>query len=172
MMRHRARVARAIVTAAVTLAFAAPAAATMSLQRLPLETVTSEAGRIVHGKVTDVRSGTDESGTPATWVTFDVTRTLKGERAARVTVKQFGRADGAIGRIPGVPLYAPGEEVIVFLRPEGARGFTSPVGFEDGVYRVTAPDGRRTVHNGAGDTRTDVDAFIAEVERLVAAQRR
>jgi len=47
-----------------------------------------------------------------------VSRTLKGEQAARVTVKQFGRAEGTIGRVPGVPTYRQGEELVVFLRPE------------------------------------------------------
>jgi len=55
-------------------------------------------------------------------VTFDVARTLKGRHVARVTIKQFGRSDVALGRIPGMPTYAPGEEIVVFLRAESRAG--------------------------------------------------
>lgn len=151
---------------------ASPSSATMTLGRLPLTTVTSEAGRILHGTVVDVRSDADESGAPATWVTFEVRRTLKGADAPRVTIKQFGRSTDGIGRVPGLPSYVKGEEVVVFLRPDSARGFTSPVGFDDGVYRVTTSDGARTVRSAGNETRRDVEAFLDEVARLVAAQQR
>jgi hypothetical protein len=155
------------------LASASPAAATMTLGRLPLATVTAESGRIVHATVADVRSDVDESGAPATWVTFDVQRTLKGSAATRVTVKQFGRGANELGHLPGTPGYARGEEVVVFLRRESARGFTSPVGLADGVYRVTTRDGRRTARTAdASGGDKDLDAFLAEVEGLVAAQRK
>lgn len=153
------------------LVFASRASATMTLGRLPLATVTSESGRIVHATVSDVRTGEDESGMPATWITFAVRRTVKGAAASEVTIKQFGRSDQVVGRIPGQPSFTKGEELVVFLRPESRRGFTSPVGLEDGVYRVTATDGRRTARTPGGDAK-DVDAFLADVERLVTEQDR
>jgi hypothetical protein len=168
----RVRVIATILACASALAGTArPAAATMSLGRLPLATVTSEAGRIVHATVADVRSGNDAEGTPATWVSFTVKRTVKGAAAGAITVKQFGRSDQAIGRVPGQPSFTKGEELVVFLRPESGRGFTSPVGLADGVYRVSTRGGARTARAADGAAQ-DLDAFLADVERLVAEQRR
>jgi len=172
MIQTPNRIRSVIAAVAATLAVGAPGAAMMTRGPLPLVTIAYEAGRIVHGTVSDVRSGIDESGTPVTWVTFDVARTLKGPHAARVTIKQFGRSDIALGRIPGMPTYAPGEEVVVFLRPESRRGFTSPVGLDGGVYRVREEAGRRSARNGNGDTRPNVDAFLDDLERLVGSPMR
>ncbi len=164
---------RAIVTVLLftSLVLARPAPATMTLGRLALATVTSESDRIVHATVAAVRSGNDDAGTPATWVTFAVRRTVKGPATAEITIKQFGRGEQALGRVPGQPPFAKGEELVVFLRPESRLGFTSPVGLDEGVYRVTTTDGHRTARAADGDAK-DVDAFLADVERLVAAQRR
>src|SRR5215813_11498872 len=86
---------------------AVPAAATMLLRRVPLEVAAAEAVRIVHATVVDVHSDRDEWGAPATWITLDVARTLKGTVPRHLTIKQFGTAaplgDGALTRIPGLP---------------------------------------------------------------------
>ena len=43
----------------------------------------------------------DESGLPATWITFDVARTLKGESATTLTIKQSVLAEEAArGSVP------------------------------------------------------------------------
>jgi len=60
------RISTALLLAYALCADASPAAATMTIGRLALATVTRESGRIVHATVTDVRSEKDESGTPAT----------------------------------------------------------------------------------------------------------
>ena len=60
----------------------------------------------------------------------------------------------------------------MFLRRESAHGFTSPVGFRDGVYRVRA-EGPRLVTRGpdsaaqGGETSEDVNALLDRVEELV-----
>src|SRR5215510_10681166 len=114
-----------------------PAAATTLLRRVPLELAAAEAVRIVHATVVDVHSDRDEWGAPATWVTLEVARTLKGAVPHHLTIKQFGTAeplgDGSLTRIPGLPRYVVGEEVVLFLRADSARGFTSPVGLGQGV---------------------------------------
>jgi len=167
-----------LVAAASVIVGVARAEATMLLQRMSLESVTAEAGRIVHGTVTDVRSGRDERGIPATWVTLDVARTVKGSRVTHLTMKQFGTmeplADGAIGSVPGLPRYRSGEEVVIFLRTESAHGFTSPVGLQDGVYRVRTEGADRMLRGPDSDARATappqkVDAFLDRVETLVRA---
>src|ERR1700752_1234667 len=97
----------------VFLLFAVPASATTMVKRMPLDEVTSKAGRIVHGTVTNVRSDRDESGMPATWVTLEVKSTLKGRAVKEFPLKQAGvpepLPDGTITRIPGMPRYTVGE---------------------------------------------------------------
>jgi hypothetical protein len=160
------------VASVVLLLAAGPASATM-VERMPLARVTKEAGRIVQGRVVAVRSGRDRAGLPATWITFDVSRTLKGRRARRLTIKQYGAAtplpDGTVSRISGLPRYAVGEEAVVFLRPASRRGFTSPVGLGQGVYRVVRRPAARALALGdlPTDAPADLDELLGKVTALV-----
>ena len=148
------------------------AEATVLARAMSLETTTSKAERIVYGTVDDVRVGIDESGMPATWVTFVVARTLKGRADARVTIKQLGNSAAtsgdAIARIPGLPRYTPGEELVVFLRAGSERGFTSPIGFERGVYRVSTKGDRRAARAGTTGEDVHIDRLLARIAELVA----
>ena len=163
------RLASGIVWICVALA-TVPAAATTLMRRVPLELAAAEAARIVHATVVDVHSDRDEWGAPATWITLDVARTLKGAVPRHLTIKQFGTAaplgDGVLTRIPGLPRYAVGEELVLFLRGDSARGFTSPVGFGQGVFRVVRRGGRRTVQGDLSRKEEDLTVFLARVERL------
>jgi len=163
------RLSSGIVWISVALA-AVPAAATTLMRRVPLELAAAEAARIVHATVVDVHSGRDEWGAPATWITLDVARTLKGAVPRHLTIKQFGTAaplsDGTLTRIPGLPRYAVGDELVLFLRGDSARGFTSPVGLGQGVYRVVHRGGRGTVQGDLSRKEEDLTTFLARVERL------
>jgi hypothetical protein len=152
-----------------------PARATMMLRRLPLEAIAAGAARIVHGRVIDVVSGRDASGMPASWVTIDVDRPLKGASAGPLTIKQLGAMeplpDGAVGAVAGLPRWRRGEEVVVFLRGESRRGFTSPVGLGQGVFRVRPVRGRRTVRSDTGEGAEELDAFLERVQKLAGDGR-
>jgi len=135
---------------------------------MPLARVAREAARIVEATVVDVQAGRDESGLPATWITLDVTRSVKGRDAGRITIKQYGVGtpldDGIVTTIAGLPSYHPGDEVVLFLRAESRRGFTSPVGLAQGTYRVRRAGSRRLVRGERpGDASRDVDQFLSEV---------
>jgi len=143
----------------------------MVVERLSLERVTHAAARIVHGTVLEVRSARDASGLPATWITLDVVRTLKGPHAERLTIKQLGvaapLADGTITRIAGLPQYHVGEEVVLFLHGVSTRGFTSPVGLGQGAYRVGR--GARVRSDAGPGASRDLEDFLAEVARQSAS---
>jgi hypothetical protein len=163
---------RAALVWALVLAAAGWAVADTS-PRMPRERIVRTAARIVHGTVVEVSEGRDASGTPSTWVTLDVARTLKGESQSRVTFKQIGvstpLADGAVAWIVGLPSYRIGDEVVLFLRGESMQGFTSPVGFAQGAYRVARDRGGARVSDGAGDIGQPLEQLLADVERLVAS---
>jgi hypothetical protein len=151
------------VTIAVALLCAALTgrAAAMSVLPLDLGRLTGDAGRIFVGRVERVDAGRDASGLPAVWTTFAVDETLKGAADARVTLKQLGATFGAGGRIApqvGLPRYAVGESVVLFVHPESPLGFTSPVGLGQGVFRIHEHDGQRVVENDVGNRNLTSDA--------------
>jgi len=139
---------------------------------LSLARVTGLAARIVQATVLEVRSGRDDAGLPATWITLAVARTLEGPHSQRITIKQFGVAtplpDGTITRIAGMPQYRAGQEVVLFHHGESRRGFTSPIGLGQGAYRVSRGAAGAQVHNDAGGAR-NLEDFLAEVERRAVA---
>ena len=147
----------------------------MVLVSMSLEKTVREAGRVLCAKVLDVRTGEDSDGLPATWVTIAVKRSLKGGAESRIEIKQFGQASGASGKfsvqVPHVPQYTVDEELVLFLRHESARGFTSPVGFENGVYRVRLEEGRRVARTRNGQEGTALDRLLSEIERIVAGSK-
>jgi hypothetical protein len=166
------RPAGALAGLALALLVAAgPASATM-VERMPLARVTKEAGRIVQGRVVEVHGGRDRSGLPATWITFDVSRTLKGRHRRRIRIKQYGTSgplpDGGVSRISGLPRYVVGEEAVVFLRAASRRGFTSPVGLGQGVYRVVRRPAARAlaVSDLPTDGPADLDELLGKVAEL------
>jgi hypothetical protein len=148
-------------------------AAAMDALPLAFPDVVARADRIVHGTVVDVASGRDADGIPATWVTLDVSESLKGEAERRFTFKQLGvatpLADGTMLRLPGLPRPRPGDEVVLFLHRPSGRGFTSPVGLGQGFYRVEANAGSRRVARSVGpDAPEPLAKFLDRVRAAVA----
>lgn len=142
--------------------------------RLPLGQVARKADRIVHATVSDVRVGRDGNGLPATWATLDIRRSLKGRASGTIVIKQYGTAtplaDGTVTRVAGLPRYVAGDEIVLFLRPESPLGFTSPVGFGQGTYRVHGQGGRRRVRGDqAPEPGRDLEQFLSEVEQLAGS---
>ena len=162
------RVAGRLAVALAIVAGIAGSSPAMDVRRLGFDEVVERADCIVHGTVSSVASGRDEAGIPATWVTLAVAECLKGGTGPSLTLKQVGvqepMADGTLLRIPGLPRYRAGDEVVLFLHAPSGRGFTSPVGLGQGVYRIRATPGGRTVRSAA--TRAapqDLDALLADV---------
>jgi hypothetical protein len=146
-----------------------------SVQHLTLDQTVQRAERIVHATVTEMHSGRDDAGLPATWITLHVAQTLKGAQRKQFTIKQYGVAeplpDGSVTRIAGLPRYAVGEEVVLFLHAESRRGFTSPVGLGQGCYRINRTALRPRVRREAGGGATDLDEFLSTVQRLTTADQ-
>jgi hypothetical protein len=146
-----------------------PAHAATMVKPMTLEEVTAESQHVVHAVVTSVTSGRDESGVPSTWTTFAVAETLKGDDAPTFTIKQFGVAtplsDGTVARLAGLPSYEVGEEVVVFLRDPSRRGFTSPVGLGQGIYRVKRHGTKPEVRSDDQPQGVqDLDALVTKVK--------
>ncbi|HWQ35966.1 MAG TPA: hypothetical protein VNQ79_24195 [Blastocatellia bacterium] len=120
-----------------------------------LNELTAGAGRIVHGRIAEVRRGVhpDYSHIAVTFVTLDVVETLKGAAAGRITFMQFAGATQGQAHNYHLPKYMVGEEVVLFLYPESRYGFTSPVGEGQGKFLVSNDlrTGRRALMNERGN---------------------
>ena len=151
---RRSRVALLATLAMVVLASAVPSPA-MTLLPLGLAELTDGAARIFVARVERVAVGHDAHGLPAVWTTFAVAETLKGPVDAHVTVKQLGASFGGTGAhvVPhaDVPRYEAGESVVLFVHPESALGFTSPVGLGQGCFRIHDRGGTTVAVNDVGN---------------------
>ncbi len=108
-------------------------------RQVNLNEMTAGAGRVVHGRISEVRRGVhpDYNHIAVTFVTLDVIEMLKGRAATRLTFMQFAGAAQARTHNYHLPKYAVGEEVVLFLYPESRYGFTSPVGEGQGKFQVS-----------------------------------
>jgi hypothetical protein len=107
------------------------------------------AERIVVGRVTGVRLGSHPRypRVVVTHVTLRVNETWKGDQTGTLSFMQFGDASARgraatagdrvrSPRIPGLPTYSVGEEVLLFLHRPSRAGLTSPVGGPAGKVAV------------------------------------
>ena len=138
--------------------------------RLAFEDVVDRAACIVHGTVREVASGRDADGIPATWITLDVAECLKGHAERSLTFKQVGvqdpLPDGSLLRMSGLPRYRVGDEVVVFLHAPSGRGFTSPVGLGQGLYRAEPAAKGRAVRSALSTGPSEeLPAFLERVRR-------
>ncbi len=154
----RGRRARLVVLVLLLLGPPAGAARAVTLLPLDLPQLTGRADRIFVGRVETVATGRDANGVPAVWTTFTVEQPLKGWTGSapdHVTLKQLGASFGGAAApvVPNamLPRYREGEAVVLFVHADSALGFTSPVGFGQGCFRIDERDGARTVENDVGN---------------------
>lgn len=125
------------------------------------------AGTIFHGRCLSKKEVLDGEPVPYTKYTFLVLEAVKGLKDAQgktpksITSRHAGvetalrRPDGLESppfRL-GVPEYAVGEEVVLFLTEESSVGLCAPVGLSQGKFRVTKKDGGTFVKNRHGNRR-------------------
>lgn len=137
------------------LALAAPARATVVLE-VGLDEMSRASDVIFHGTVTrtDVVALRGDATRLVTDVTFSLTEVLKGRALApdpKFTLRLFGGARGGLElRIPGMPRFVVGDEVVMFLeRTEGGFAIT---GLSQGRFGVR-PDpetGEKVVDRSLG----------------------
>jgi hypothetical protein len=114
-----------------------------------------------------------------TYTTFQVSRTLKGQAADTLTVKQVGgTADGYTQKVSGVRQFQEGEDALLFLRSSVAGdGTLVVVGLMQGNFRMARSDsGETLVSNGiSGAHQYDhgrVETFTGTSMRLEAVEAR
>lgn len=92
------------------------------------------------------------SGRVATFTTFQILESLKGNPGTTYTIKQVGGQlpdSPIVEHITGVPQFAVGQRYLVFVPAPSRIGFASPVGLTQGVFTAKEnASGETTVSNG------------------------
>jgi hypothetical protein len=142
------------------LAFALPAKASLVLE-CGFDSLHRKAGTLFHGKCLERKEVVDGKPLPYTEYTFEVIQAVKGCKDGQgkamktITIRHVGttkgrpRKDGLV-EAPlrfGLPEYAVGEEVVVFLTRESRLGLCAPVGLSQGKFSVVGKDQKLFVKN-------------------------
>jgi hypothetical protein len=151
MREYRARILALGVLAAVSLA-----ALTANAQRgaltasRSLDQLADEAEVIVHGTVSSARVEPHPQlkNLMTVVINMQVAETLKGSPRRTLQFRQYiwdarDRLDSA--------RYLKGQELLLMLGPVSRYGFTSPVGLEQGRFRITRQNGQVMAENGRGN---------------------
>jgi hypothetical protein len=90
-------------------------------------------------------------------VTIAVAKTFKGQAAATVTFRQYV---WNVKEVTGVGGYHKSQELLLFLNPTSLYGLTSPVGMDQGRFRVLHDNqGNRYAVNGRGNVGLFADVI-------------
>jgi hypothetical protein len=116
----------------------------------PLDRLTSEAQVIIRGRIASARIEPHPQLTNlmTVVVSVNVDETLKG--SARRTI-EFRQYVWDIRDQRNAAGYMKGEEMILMLGPVSQYGLTSPVGLDQGRFRVVREKGQATAVNGRGN---------------------
>lgn len=143
-------VPRILIAALLTLALAAPAAAT-TVVPMSVEELTRASSNVVRARAIESHSEWNTQHTLIyTYTRFQLLSTLKGESSTEFVVRQLGgHAEGYTQKVSGVRHFTAGEEVVLFLRPSEASGMFAVTGLFQGNFAVRrSPQGEALVSNG------------------------
>ncbi|MFQ5669361.1 MAG: hypothetical protein ACE5HD_02435 [Acidobacteriota bacterium] len=136
---RRKRLSRVCLAACLVLA-AAPGAGSRAsrVRSLDLPEMVRAAGTIFSGRVLKTAPHRIHN-LPATRVTFKVEESLRGAAADEITLTFLGgvRPGGIPYRAAGLPVFRPGERLVLLAYPASSLGLTSPVGLDQGRFRVS-----------------------------------
>lgn len=153
--------------------------------RLDLPELVQRSELVVEARVLAAEPR-EADGMLATEYLLEVERTFKGEDQSYRTLRLPGgvRADGSGLLVPGVPHLAPGEDALLFLSAESARGLRLPTGLAQGKFTVQRrADGTKQLlrdaaglelvgpegHSTGARTSADYAALVAGIEAALAS---
>ena len=114
--------------------------------RMDITDLVDQSDLILEGRVLERSVRQDSRGRIETTYRIAVERTFWGpdQILRRVRIPGGTLPDGRGMMLPGMPVIAKGEDVLLFLSRPGATGIRVPVGLAQGKFRVlTDLDGRR-----------------------------
>ncbi len=119
-------------------------ASAATVLRFGTDELTDRASVIVHGKVTYKKARKTPAGSIVTDLRLSVSEAFKGLRGKNFSFSVYGGVLGARGSaVSGAPTFELGEEVLVFLDRENARGLRTVIGLAQGKFTVRVVDGKK-----------------------------
>lgn len=150
-----------------------------TLVRFDLEGLTRTADRVLVGTCKESHIELI-GGQPYTRLTFEVGEVVKGQAGTSLEVcLPGGEYRGQRLHLAGMPQFAPGEEVVLFLTEPDRLGHPWPVGLGQGKFRVQRDAAAKArVFQDAGEARLygaqgaslngmDLEEFLSRVRGLV-----
>ena len=169
---------------------ATPLVAT-TVQRFDLAALTANAERIVVGVCSQAQPQWVR-GQIYTRYVFSVSQAIKGPAISQLELHlPGGHLQGTVTRIIGMPIFAPGDEAVLFLTAANALGHSWPVGLAQGHFAIKRSTANKprvfqeldglTLHtkpqSAPKRTQSDepvqgmpLDQFLARVRALTADQ--
>ena len=170
---NRAHKSVIVALAALAILSASLAGAT-TVQKFSLQDLAKKSETIAMARVDDVSARWDENHKEIyTYINLKVLDGVKGSRKDDVlTIRQLGGSvDNLISYVPGMPAFARGEEVVVFLSPKDRAGYPWVMGLQQGKYSVsTDANGFKKVWNDVSELKTVAPNGQAEEATAAAAQ--
>ena len=112
-----------------------PLAAT-TVQRFDLAALTANAERVVVGVCRQAQPQWVR-GQIYTRYVFSISQAIKGPAIAQLELHlPGGHLQGTVTRIVGMPIFAPGDEAVLFLTAANALGHSWPVGLAQGHFAI------------------------------------
>ena len=116
-----------------------PVAAT-TVQRFALSDLAINAERIVVGICTEATPQLLD-GQIYTRYLFELDESIKGPRDTQLKLHlPGGHFQGVFNRLAGMPIFRPGEEVVLFLTADNEFGHAWPVGLAQGHFAIVRSD--------------------------------
>jgi hypothetical protein len=153
---HALRVRHFLIPlAAMAVLWSLPAVHATTVVRFAFDSLCSRAETIAFVRCTDRTSLRDEvTGRIATRTRLEVLRTIKGDPGDEIVLTlPGGQVDADRMVVPGIPQFAIGQEIVVFLTAAEEGGSPWPLGLDQGCYRARTDDtGQRSVILQSGVT--------------------
>jgi hypothetical protein len=126
------------------------AAAASTVKHFDLVQLTDNAAGVFVGTCQKVGSRI-EGGRIYTQVEFAVDETLKGEIGSTLELELLGGVyEGLRLEVAGMPAFAIGEDVVLFLSEKDNKGRAWPVGLAQGKFRIETQGAAKTVRRDMG----------------------
>ena len=140
-----------------------PCAVATSVLKMSLPDIAKQAKYIFYGQViaNEVKNDPDNH-TVATYTTFKILNSIKGNLGATYAIKQLGgQLPGSQQRVIayGIPSFKLNHEYVIFLPEKSRIGFSSPIGLGQGSY---------TVYRDQGIAKIQIN-FVEQIHKAVPA---
>jgi hypothetical protein len=121
----------------------------ISARTVNMADLVSSADRIFRGRCLSVKQVEPIQGFAVNEYSFEVIEGFKGVSPGDSIVFRQVSGKSGFGRgVAGMSGHKAGSDIVLFLYPDSRLGLTSPVGFDQGVFKVMATeDGRTRVMN-------------------------